>query len=64
MTSTDTNETGNENDDGVGVANVLCFNDHGDSGQIMETSDNGGYTCPDCGRRAGFSLQWEDPNTE
>lgn len=51
-----------ESDDGVGIPNLLCFNDHGNSGQVMENRENGGYECPVCGRRAGVSVQWKDPN--
>lgn len=47
-------------DGGVGIERVLCFNDHGESGQVMESCRLGGYECPECGRIAEYKLTWED----
>lgn len=51
-------------DDGVGVPNVICYNDHGNSGQIMEKRDTGGYECPECGRQAEVEIGWVGPDTD
>lgn len=37
----------------VVVDNVICTNDHGDSGQVMESrSPAMGYECPECFQQA------------
>ena len=61
MTPEPTDNNADDNDGGIGIETLLCFNDHGKSGQVMEHNENGGYTCPECGRRGGYRLQWEDP---
>lgn len=49
-------------DEGVGVPNVICYNGHGQLGQIMESARLGGYECPECGRIAEFTIEWSDPD--
>ena len=34
--------------DKVKIENIICGNDHGKSGQIMEKNENGKYQCPEC----------------
>lgn len=47
-------------DEGCGVENVVCYNDHGDAGQVMESRRLGGYECPKCGRVASTGITWHD----
>lgn len=47
-----------ESQQGVGIPNVICYNDHGQSGQIMEKMRLGGFECPECGRNAWYKLEW------
>lgn len=48
-------------DGGATADAVLCLNDHGKSGQVMEQRRLGGYECPECGRIAESTLTWSDP---
>jgi len=58
-----------KSDKGVGFENAICYNDHGQSGQAMETildiPDVPGerFVCPECGRQATFEIEYEDGRT-
>lgn len=39
----------------VSVENVVCNNDHGTSGQVMNFTGNH-YVCPECGRTATVEI--------
>jgi len=60
--NSESGQTSADGENGVGVPNVICYSDHGSSGQIMERIDSGGYECPECHRMAGLTVQWEDPD--
>lgn len=46
--------------DGVSLENVVCCNNHGKSGEIMERCRLGGYECPECGRHANVRITWSE----